>query len=75
MDFIIHYGVLRNANRGEVSFNPSVLKASMGVDLIILIGLIYIKGKDDPVLLGITIVSMTLIYILEKWFLKAKKVK
>ena len=73
MDFIIHYGVLKNANRDEVSFNPSVLKASMGVDLIILIGLIYIKGKDDPVLLGITIVSMTLIYILEKWFLKAKK--
>ncbi len=73
MDFIIHYGVLKNANRDEVSFNPSVLKASIGVDLIILIGLIYIKGKDDPVLLGITIVSMTLIYILEKWFLKAKK--
>ena len=73
MDFMIHYGVLKNANRDEVSFNPSVLKASIGVDLIILIGLIYIKGKDDPVLLGITIVSMTLIYILEKWFLKAKK--
>ena len=75
MDFMIHYGVLKNANRDEVSFNPSVLKASIGVDLIILIGLIYIKGKDDPVLLGITIVSMTLIYILEKWFLKANKIK
>ncbi len=75
MDFIIHYGVLKNANRDEVSFNPSVLKASMGVDLIILIGLIYIKGKDDPILLGITIVSMILIYILEKLFLKANKIK
>ena len=75
MDFMIHYGVLKNANRDEVSFNPSVLKASMGVDLIILIGLIYIKGKDDPILLGITIVSMILIYILEKLFLKANKIK
>ena len=70
MDFLIHYGVLRNANKEEVKFKPFVLKTSMVINIIILVGLIYIKGKDDPFLLGITIVSMLIVYFLEKWFLR-----
>lgn len=70
MDFLIHYGVLRNANKEEVKFKPFVLKTSMVINIIILVGLIYIKGKDDPFLLGITIVSMLIVYFLEEWFLR-----
>jgi len=42
------------------------------IDLIILVGLIYIKGKDDPSLLVITFFSMVSIFGLEKLFLRKK---
>lgn len=71
MDILIHYGVLKNANRKEVKFNPVIPKVSIGIDIIILVGLIYIKAKDDPTLLGITLLVMIIIYGLEKWFLKS----
>lgn len=71
MDILIHYGVLKNADRKEVKFNSIIPKLSIGVDIIILVGLIYIKAKDDPTLLGITLFAMIIIYGLEKWFLKS----
>lgn len=69
MDILIQYGVLKNADRKKVKLKPFVLKASIFIDSIILLGLVYVKGKDDSFLLGITIIAMTTIYILEKWFL------
>lgn len=72
MDILIHYGILKNADRETVKFKPMILKISLIIDAIILIGLVYIKSKDDPALIGITIILMGLIYILEKWFLKNK---
>lgn len=72
MDILIHYGVLKNANRDEVKFISLMPKISIVIDVIILIGLIYIKGKDDPILLGITLVAMIILYILERWFLRTR---
>ena len=72
MDILIHYGILKNADRETVKFKPLILKLSLIIDALILIGLVYIKSKDDPALIGITIILMGLIYILEKWFLKNK---
>ncbi len=69
MDGLIHYGVLKNADQNEVKFNPTLLKISLFLDGVILIGLLYIKGKDDPYLLIITLFLMALIYGLERWFL------
>lgn len=73
MDMLIHYGVLKNANRDEVKFLPVILKLSLLVDFIVLGGLIYVKGQDDPILIAITVVFMIAIYLFEKYFLKHKR--
>tara|TARA_R110000868_G_scaffold281824_2_gene542075 strand:- start:401 stop:1696 length:1296 start_codon:yes stop_codon:yes gene_type:complete len=70
MDMLIHYGVLKNADRREVQFNSIVLIASIAIDLIVLIGLFVIKGKDDPLLIAIALCSMLAIYIYERYFIK-----
>ena len=69
MDLLIHFGVLKNANRDEVDFKPILLKFAIGVDFLVLSGLIYVKGVDDPILVVIAIAFMLLIYLGEKLFL------
>jgi len=71
MDILIHYGVLKNADKSEVKFSPWVLKSSLTLDLIVLGGLLYVKGNDDPILLIIAAIVMIVIFIVEKYFLKS----
>ncbi|MBD66209.1 MAG: amino acid permease [Halobacteriovoraceae bacterium] len=70
MDMLIHYGVLKNADRSEVKFKPSILVIALIVDAMILTGLTYIKIKDDPQLIAYTLLTMAIIYGYEKYFLK-----
>ncbi len=70
MDMLIHFGVLRNANRQEVEFKKVFLILSIAIDLIIFLGLLWIKVQKDLWLVIYTIVSMVLIYIFERSFLK-----
>tara|TARA_R110000868_G_scaffold132380_4_gene343245 strand:- start:4775 stop:6073 length:1299 start_codon:yes stop_codon:yes gene_type:complete len=73
MDILIHYGVLKNADRTEVKFKPFILVSSIVIDFIALGALIFIKGKDDLDLLGITAASMIIIYLFEKIFLSRRR--
>ncbi|MBC74991.1 MAG: amino acid permease [Halobacteriovoraceae bacterium] len=72
MDILIHWGVLTRTDHSEVKVEKWVLKTSIGLDLLILFGLFYIKAKDDLTIIWIALVSMAVIYFYEKHFFKAK---
>jgi len=72
MDIMIHFGVLKNANKSKVSYNSLILIFSIIIDSIILGTLIYIKGREDFWLLLITLTIMVLIYLVEKLFLRKR---
>tara|TARA_B100001971_G_scaffold210843_1_gene237186 strand:+ start:5631 stop:6926 length:1296 start_codon:yes stop_codon:yes gene_type:complete len=69
MDLLIHYGVLRHANRNEVNFRPWILKLAITVDVVILGGLLYVKAKSDVAILAITGLTMVIIYFYERHFI------
>ncbi len=72
MDMLIHFGVLKNANRDEVQFSSWILKVSLLLDFVVLGGLLYVKGKDDPTVIVISLVLMIIIYFYEKYFISQK---
>jgi L-asparagine transporter-like permease len=72
MDILIHFGVLKYADRSEVKFNVSFPLLSILVDCIILVGLLSIKIKSDPPVVIFTGVTIMALFIYEHYFLKDK---
>lgn len=70
MDILIHYGVFKYANRKEVHFNSLLLIFSIVIDVIIFLGLFWIKIEEDPWLMIYSIAGMSLIYFIERFYLK-----
>ncbi|MAF78996.1 MAG: hypothetical protein CME60_12610 [Halobacteriovoraceae bacterium] len=70
MDILIHYGVFKYANRKEVHFNSLLLIFSIVIDVIIFLGLFWIKIEEDPWLIIYSIAGMSLIYFIERFYLK-----
>lgn len=75
MDILVHFGVLKYADRREVKFNSAIIIIAIVIDLIIFAGLTYIKGIDDPALLVITAIFMCFLFLAEKWFLNSSAKK
>lgn len=72
MDIAIHWGVLKYL-RKEVQASSAVVITAILLDVIVLTGFIWIKGKQDIFILVVAVVSMILIFIGEKWFLTREK--
>jgi len=69
MDIIFQYGILKNIKE-EIEAKAPILIASIIFDLIVLVSFIWFKlGSDLPVLI-ITLVSIIVIFVSEKIFLK-----
>ncbi len=71
MDVIVHWGVLRNL-KNKIDFKPWIVISALVLDLVVLFAFVWIKIEKDPLLIGIAVGSILLIFFGEKWFLKHK---
>ncbi len=72
MDMAIHWGVFRNL-RKDVNAKGYILISALLLDLIVLSGFLFVKGKSDPFIIILSIGVIILVTIGEKWFLNANK--
>tara|TARA_R110001583_G_scaffold16561_9_gene67815 strand:- start:5645 stop:6907 length:1263 start_codon:yes stop_codon:yes gene_type:complete len=69
MDIAVHWGILRHLRR-DIDAKISILVAAIILDLIVLVGFIWIKIGSDPLVVGVAGVIMLAILIMEVLFLR-----
>lgn len=72
MDMAIHWGVFRNL-RKDVNAKGYILISALLLDLIVLSGFLFVKGKSDPFIIIVSVGAIILVTIGEKWFLNSNK--
>ena len=73
MDIIIHWGVLRYL-RKEVNAKAPIVVTAIILDSVVLGAFLWLKATSDPLIIYVGLISMILIFIGEKWFLKTKNI-
>jgi amino acid transporter len=68
MDMAIHWGLVRHL-RKEISFQPAIPLIALIMDAVILAAFIYLKYLDDPFVLIVALIGITLIIIAERLFM------
>jgi amino acid transporter len=69
MDIAIHWGVLRNL-REDVGAKVWVLVTAIALDTIVLGAFVYAKSISDPLVVGVAVISMALIFTFEGFYLR-----
>jgi amino acid transporter len=69
MDIAIHWGVLRHL-RHKVEVSPAVLVTAIVLDAVALAAFIIVKGTSDPLIVGVSLAGVALIFGLERFFLQ-----
>jgi amino acid transporter len=72
MDIAIHWGVLRHL-REDVGAKAWVLLSAIVLDGAALLAFLVIKGRADPTIVIIAVVSIVLIFVFEKFFLSRRR--
>ena len=73
MDIIIHWGVLRYL-RKEVNAKAPIVVTAIILDSVVLGAFLWLKATSDQLIIYVGLISMILIFIGEKWFLKTKNI-
>lgn len=68
MDMIVHWGVFKHL-RKEVNANGLILISALLLDLIVLIGFLWVKANTDIFVVIVSAIGVVLIFAGEKWFL------
>lgn len=69
MDSAIQWGVLKHL-RVDVEANPVIPAIAICLNMVLLIGFVISKWHSDPLILGVAITLMAVIWIVEYYFLK-----
>ncbi|MCM4156627.1 APC family permease [Gramella sp. AN32] len=69
MDIIVHWGVLKNL-KNKIDFKPGIVISALVLDVVVLFAFVWIKIEKDPLLIGIAVASILVIFFSENWFLK-----
>jgi hypothetical protein len=70
MDIAIHWGVIRYL-REDIKARAWVPVIAIFLDLLALGGFVWVKVNSDPFVIGVAVVTMTIIAIAEQIFLKS----
>jgi len=72
MDMAIHWGVFRYL-RAELNARAWVLLTALTLDAVVLGAFLYLKLTTDPLVVGVGVGSMALIFGLEAWFIRHRE--
>jgi amino acid transporter len=70
MDIAVQWGVFRHL-RQKINANGTILITAIALDTLILSALVWSKLKDDPLILVISGIGILIVFIGEKFFLRA----
>jgi len=69
MDMAIHWGVFKHLRR-DLGAHASVLLTALMFDAVVLGAFMFIKLTNDPLVVGVSLGGMALIFAAEWWFLR-----
>jgi len=70
MDILIHWGVYKNL-RHEIGAKGGIMLTAIALDTVVLGVFAAMKIQSDPVIVGIAIVGMAVVFIFERWYLSS----
>lgn len=70
MDILIHWGVYKNL-RHEIGAKGGIMLSAIVLDAVVLGVFAAMKIQSDPVIVGIAIFSMAVVFIFERWYLSS----
>jgi amino acid transporter len=68
MDMFVHWGVFRHL-REDVEAKAWIVLTALGLDALVLVAFLWVKLRMDPVVVGISLGGLVLVFVAEKWFL------
>lgn len=68
MDAIVHWGVYKHLRR-DVGANAGILLSALVLDVVVLAAFLWTKGQSDPLVVGISVAGIALVFAGERWFL------
>lgn len=71
MDMIVHWGLLKNL-RNRVKANSFIVFTALAMDATILSVFVWVKATTDVLVVIISIISILIIFLSERWFLNKK---
>lgn len=71
MDIAVQWGVFRHL-RKKINANATILVSAIVLDALILAALIISKLKHDPLILGVSALGIMIVFLGEKFFLRAR---
>jgi len=69
MDITIHWGVLRHIHK-DVGANRAIVGAAIVLDVLALGAFLVVKGWSDPLIIVVSVVSITAVVVLERLYLQ-----
>jgi hypothetical protein len=72
MDMIVHWGVYKHLKK-EVKAKGIIVLTALVLDFVVLGAFLWIKAKSDPLVLLVSGATIGVVFIGEKWFLKANR--
>lgn len=74
MDITIHWGVLRHLYQ-DVGANRVVLGTAIALDIVALGAFLVVKGSSDPLIVGVSLVSIVVVVAFEHFYLRRLRAK
>ncbi len=71
MDMVVHWGILRHL-RTEIKANALIVLTALLLDAVVLVALLIMKGRADPVILYTAAISLLAILLGERLFLRGR---
>ncbi len=72
MDIAIHWGIYRHL-RTDVEAKSWILLSAVALDALVLLAFLILKGQADPTIVLISIISISAIFIFEKFYLSHRR--
>ena len=70
MDIAIHWGILRHL-RDRIRVVPAVVMAAIGLDVVVLAALVWVKATSDPFVLYVSAAGIALVWLGEWLFMRS----
>ena len=72
MDIAVHWGILRHL-REEAGARAWVLVTAIGLDVVVLAALLWVKGSEDALVLYAAAAGILVLFAGERWFLRTRE--
>ena len=70
MDIAIHWGLLRRLKE-KIEFNPAIVMAAIGLDVVLLSAFVWVKASTDTLGIIVAVIGIVVIVAGERLFMRS----